>query len=135
MEWPPDALLLARLAACAFFAAVFIQSSLDKVFDRKGNLDWMTPYFAKSPFRGSVGFLLSVLTLVELTSGFGCAAGFVSLLVNGPMWIPELALSVVCFNFVALILGQRLSKDYAGAAATAGYFAGALVGLLLMAGH
>lgn len=127
-----DAIWLAQLAACAFFACVFIQSSLDKVFDRKGNLAWMEPFFEKSPFKGKVPFFLAVLTLLEMASGLGCAAGFLSILFKGPTWVPVVAMGIVCFNFVSLVLGQRLAKDYAGAAATAGYFAGALVGLWLM---
>jgi hypothetical protein len=128
-----ETILLARVLACAFFATVFVQSSLDKVFDRKGNLAWMTPYFEKSPFKGRTPLLLTALTLVELASGFGCAAAVISLLLSGPDWLPRLAMATVCLNFVMLVTGQRWAKDYASAAALAGYFAGALVGLSLMA--
>jgi hypothetical protein len=128
-----DAIVLAKVFACAFFAVILTQSSLDKVFDRKGNLDWLTPHFEKSPLRGMVPLMLTMVTLTELLGGFGCAASVISLLLSGPAWLPLASMSVVCLNFIMLMAGQRWSKDYAGAAALAGYFACALVGMWLIA--
>jgi putative oxidoreductase len=130
-----DALLLARMAACAFFATVFIQSSLDKLLDRKGNLAWMVPHFEKSPFNGTVPVFLSLLTVIELCSGFGSAAAIVALAFDIAHWLPISAMACVCLNLIALMTGQRWAKDYAAAAALTGYFACALIGLMLMSGR
>ena len=59
-----DILLIAKILPCAFFAVLFLQSGVDKVVDRKGNLAWMEPHFESSPFKGLVPMLLSVLTLM-----------------------------------------------------------------------
>ncbi len=122
--------LLATLFALAFFGVCFLQSGLDKVTDRKGNLDWLSPHFAKSPFRGIVPLLLSVLTLLEVGSGTACSAAIVSVLAGGPAWAATGALSLVCLTLLCLFAGQRLSKDYVGAAVLAGYSAVALLGLM-----
>jgi hypothetical protein len=126
-----DVLLLAKALVCAFFAVLFLQSGVDKIVDRKGNLDWMTPHFESSPFKGLVPMLLSVLTLMELATGLACAAGVVVALIQGPALVPQAAMTAVCATLIALFTGQRLAKDYAGAVSIASYFAAALLGLAL----
>jgi hypothetical protein len=128
-----DVLLLAKVFACAFFAVLFLQSGVDKIVDRKGNLDWLVPHFEKSPFRGTVPMMLTFLTLMELASGLASLVAIVVLLVHGPVIVPQAAMVLVCATFVMLFTGQRLAKDYAGAASLASYFAVGLIGLALMA--
>lgn len=129
-----DALTLARIFVCAFFAVCMIQSGLDKVFDWKGNLDWLTDHFSKTFLRGQVKFMLGTVTVIENLAGFTCAAAVVSLLLNRPPVLPMLGMSLVCLNLVMLFAGQRIAKDYAGAATLAMYFIVALFGLTLMPG-
>ena len=128
-----NALLLARLAACGFFAILFLQSGVDKLIDRKGNLDYLVPHFEKSPFRRGVPALLSLLTLLELASGLSAALSLFVVWSNGPHWIPVLSIGICCGTFLCLFLGQRLARDYAGAATIASYFGVALLSLYLMA--
>ena len=127
-----DPLGLARIFVCAFFAATFIQSGLDKIFDWKGNLDWLNGHFSKTFLKSQVPMMLGTVTLIEVAAGFGCLASIVVLLVKGPMEVPTGALSLVCLNLVMLLAGQRIAKDYAGAASLPGYFIVALFGLTLM---
>jgi hypothetical protein len=129
-----DALLLARIFVCAFFAACFIQSGLDKVFDWKGNLDWLNGHFSKTFLKSQVPMMLGTVTLIEVVGGFACLASVFVLLFKGPAIVPTVSLSLVCLNFVMLFAGQRIAKDYAGAASLASYFVVALFGLTLMAG-
>jgi hypothetical protein len=51
---PTDALTLARVFVCLFFAGTFIQSGIDKIVDWKGNLEWLTGHFSKTRLRGQV---------------------------------------------------------------------------------
>lgn len=129
---PPDSLTLAKAFVCAFFAILFLQSGLDKVTDRKGNMEWLTGHFAKSPFKGMVGLLLSVITLIELAAGvcslFGVVGAFLPFLAAFTVLGPSLA----CLALVMLFLGQRVAKDYPGAASLATYFAVALLGLAIV---
>ncbi|MEY4511892.1 MAG: hypothetical protein RLZZ450_4014 [Pseudomonadota bacterium] len=37
---------LVRLAVAALLAILFLQSGIDKVVDRKGNVEWLTGHFS-----------------------------------------------------------------------------------------
>jgi diacylglycerol kinase len=120
---------LVALLAGLLLAITLLQSGLDKVFDFKGNLDWMVPHFAKSPLAGAVPALLVILTVLELAAGALCGVGAVlALFGDHAPWL-QLGLVLAGLNFCALLLGQRLAKDYAGAAGLVPYFLAALVGL------
>jgi uncharacterized membrane protein YphA (DoxX/SURF4 family) len=125
-----DPLDVARFFVCAFFAVLFLQSGLDKVFDFKGNLEWMQPHFAKSPLKNAVPMLLSVVTVIEMSAGAMSAVGMVTLFFGTTAWA-VVGLSLACLALVSLFAGQRISKDYVGAAVLATYFGVALIGLFL----
>lgn len=127
-----DPIVIGRCAVCAFFCVLFIQSGLDKVFDQKGNLAWMTPHFANSPLKALVPLLLSLLTVLELSAGAMCGFGLVMLFFGTVRWA-TVGLAFVCLALVSLFAGQRIAKDYAGAATIATYVGVALVGLILLA--
>lgn len=116
----------------AFFAVCFLQSGVDKVVDRKGNLEWLSGHFANSPLKSTVPVLLGVITLLELAAGIFCAASIVGLLGLG--WSSQIvayAFGLCGFTLFCLFAGQRIAKDYVGAATLAGYFAVAVLGLVL----
>jgi hypothetical protein len=77
-----------------------------------------------------VPLLLSVVTVIELSAGAMCGVGVVMLFLGKPVW-GLVGLSISCLALVSLFAGQRIVKDYAGAATLATYFGVALVGLLL----
>lgn len=129
-----DPLLLARLFACAFFAAVFLQSGLDKVTDWKGNLGWLTGHFGTTPLKGMVPLMLGGVTVLELATGVACVGGVAALLLGWGLTLPTAGLALACLALVVLITGQRIAKDYAGAAVLAAYFGVALIGLWIMGG-
>lgn len=126
-------LLIARFLVTAWFAVCFLQSGTDKVVDRGGNLSWLQGHFAKSPLRSAVPALLSTLTLLELLSGALCAVGAVALLL-GNASPARWGLWLVGFTLLALFSGQRIAKDYAGAAGLVPYFLAALAGIYLLLG-
>lgn len=123
---------IARLAVLAFLAVLFLQSAFDKVLNWKGELGWITEHFAKTPFKNFVPQLLGVITLFELSSGLACALGFVMLALTGEEDIAQFAMTLCAMTFVQLFAGQRLAKDYPGAASIAPYFLIAVVGLVLL---
>ncbi len=129
MHWlnPLD---LAQFFVCAFFCILFLQSGLDKVFDFSGNLGWLTPHFANSPLRSVVPIMLSVIMVIELSAGAMSGVGAVMLFFDKSAWA-VVGLSLVCLALCSLFAGQRIAKDYAGAATLATYFGVALIGLWL----
>lgn len=112
----------------AFFGVLFLQSGWDKVADRKGNLDWLTGHFSQSPLKSMVPMLLSTLTLLELASGLVSSWAGVGLFVPVIAFPVEAALVTCGVTLLCLFAGQRIAKDYAGAASIATYF-----GVLLVA--
>ena len=117
----------------AFLAILFLQSGIDKIVDRRGNLEWLKGHFAKSPLAGIVPALLTIITILETAagafSGIGCAA--VILLHDSTLAFYGAVISAVAI--IALFLGQRMAKDYAGAAVLVPYFLLALVAIYLLA--
>lgn len=124
--------LLATLVG-SFFAVLFLQSGIDKIADRKGNLAWMVPHFEKSPFKGMVPLLLTGLTVLELATGVANAVSAIGIWFGLTNYAPFFALYLAGATFVVLFAGQRFAKDYAGAASLAAYFAALIAALVLIA--
>ena len=120
----------AQFLAAAMLAVLFIQSGLDKVLDFAGNLAWLQGHFAKSPLRGQVKAMLVTVTVTELLAGFVSAAGALVIAFDGRTAVALWGAQLAGLNIVMLFLGQRMAKDYAGAASLVPYFilsAGAIV--------
>lgn len=114
---------LLRMAFAAMVGILFLQSGLDKIIHWKGEKTYLTGHFEKSPLKGMVPLLLPVITLIELLAGLFSAAGFVQLLFKqGGTQIGFLGMSFGAEALIMLFFGQRMAKDYAGAAALAPYF-------------
>src|SRR5207247_6580565 len=71
------AIYLLQILVSAFLAILFLQSGIDKVVDRCGNLEWLKGHFAKSPLAGSVPALLTIITILETAAGALSAIGCV----------------------------------------------------------
>jgi hypothetical protein len=113
---------LLRLAFAAMVAILFLQSGLDKALNWKGNLDWLTGHFAKSPLKGTVPLLLPVITAVELSAGSCTAIGAVQVALHGDVTLGAWGCALGALAITLLFLGQRVAKDYAGAASLVPYF-------------
>jgi len=124
---------LAQLAASLFFAILFLQSGFDKVLDWKGNIDWLQGHFEKTIFKGYVKPMVATLTIMELAAGITSGAGAIIIAIDGRTTVSILGLSFASLAFLSLFFGQRISKDYVGAANLAIYFGVALVSLFLFA--
>ncbi|MGH1433742.1 MAG: DoxX family protein [Lewinella sp.] len=125
-------LTFTQLALTTFWAIVFVQSGLDKVLDRKGNLSWLKGHFKHSPLKGIVPLLLSVLTIVELTAGILCVIGITQIVISNDLTFAQYGIQLSTVALLMLFFGQRMSKDYEGAATIATYFAVALLSLYLI---
>jgi len=113
---------LPALFAAIFVAVLFIQSGLDKIFDWKGNLEWLTGHFSKTFVAGMVPMMLAMILIMEVASGFLAAAGVVYFLATGSLAVIFWAAVVGALSLTALFFGQRIAKDYAGAAVLVPYF-------------
>lgn len=117
--------------AALFVAILFIQSGLDKVFNYKGNLEWLTGHFAKSPLRGTVPMMLPVITAMEVATGVLAAVGIIYLIVTGVATLIFWASVLGAASLTALFFGQRVAQDYPGAAVLVPYLLLVLVMMYL----
>ena len=115
-----------------FLAILFLQSGLDKVFNYKGNKEWLTGHFAKSPLKNTVGLLLPTITLLEVAAGVCSALGVVLILLNGSTEIGLLGALLSALSILALFFGQRIAQDYAGAASLTTYFLISLAAIFVL---
>ncbi len=113
---------LPALFGALLVCILFVQSGLDKVFDWKGNLEWLTGHFSKTFLRGTVPPMLAAITVMELATGFLSGIGIVYFLVAGSVSLIFYASILGAASIAALFFGQRVAKDYAGAAVLIPYF-------------
>ena len=117
---------------CALLVSIlFIQSGLDKVFDRKGNLGWLTGHFENTFVAGTVPMMLAVITAMEITSGALSAVGIVYWFATGSTALIFWAGALGAASISALFFGQRIAKDYPGAAVLVPYFILMIIQMLL----
>src|SRR3954451_2357246 len=69
------AIYVTQIFGSAFLAILFLQSGIDKVIDRRANLEWLIGHFAKSPLAKMVPMMVTLITLFEISSGALSAVG------------------------------------------------------------
>lgn len=122
---------LPALLGSLFVAILFLQSGLDKVFDWKGNLEWLTGHFSKTFVAGMVPMMLGTIMILELATGVAAAIGIVYFLIAKSLAIVFAAGILGSLSLTALFFGQRIAKDYPGAAVLVPYFILTLILILL----
>jgi len=127
------AIYLLQILVSAFLAILFLQSGIDKVVDRRGNLEWLQGHFAKSPLAGIVPAMVTALTILEIAAGVLSAIGCAVIIFSRDPTIAFYGAVISAIAIVALFFGQRMAKDYAGAAVLIPYFLLTLVAIYLLA--
>jgi diacylglycerol kinase len=128
-----EAIYLLQLFTAAFLAILFLQSGIDKVVDRSGNLEWLKGHFAKSPLAGVVPAMLTIITILELAAGILSAIGCIFVLLSRDSTVAFYGAIISAIAIISLFFGQRMAKDYAGAAVLVPYFLITLVAIYLLA--
>jgi len=128
-----QATYLIQTFVSAFLAILFLQSGIDKVVDRRGNFEWLKGHFAKSPLAGIVSALLICITILELAAGALSSIGCLLVILLKDSTIAFYGAILSAAAVTALFFGQRMAKDYAGAAVLVPYFLLTLVAIYLLA--
>lgn len=123
---------LIKILLAAFFAILFLQSGLDKVIDWKGNLSWLKGHFAKTFLKGQVPLMLAIVTLSELAAGLLSAIGIVEIILTFKSTLAYYGAVLSVLSILMLFFGQRIAKDYAGAATLVPYFLISIVAMILL---
>jgi len=132
LHTPAGALFLSQILVPAFLSILFLQSGIDKVVDRRGNPDWLKGHFAKSPLAGMVPLMVLAITILELAAGALSAIGCVLITLSHDTTVAFYGAVVSALSILALFFGQRMAKDYAGAAILVPYFLLSLVAIYLL---
>ena len=123
---------LCQIFIATFLFIAFFQSGLDKVVDRKGNLDFLKAHFSDSPIVKIIPIMLSILTFLEIIGslmlGYGVYYAFVN---RSTLWI-FYGFVVIAITIIILFAGQRIAKDYLGAADLVPYFILIMLGIMSM---
>jgi len=127
------ALLTVRVGFAFFFAVLFLQSGLDKVFNFRENLSWLVSHFSKTLLSDTVPIVFTIITLLEVMAGLVSAYGIVELLIHGNSEIAFYGAILSMLSLLALFSGQRIAKDYAGASGLVGYFLASIFAILVLA--
>ena len=132
---PESAYYILQILISAFLAILFLQSGIDKIVDRRGNRAYLDQHFAKSPLAATVGPMFLVITILEVSAGALSGVGCALLLLSHDSTVAYLGAVVGAINLTALFFGQRVAKDYVGAAVLVPYFLLAITAIYLLAEH
>ena len=124
---------LLQILVSIFLAILFLQSGIDKVADRRGNIEFLRGHFAKSPLAVMVLLLVTIITILEIAAGGLSAIGCVLIILNRDPTVAFCGAVISAISITALFFGQRMAKDYAGAAVLVPYFLLTLVAIYLLA--
>jgi diacylglycerol kinase len=126
-------IFILQILTSAFLAVLFLQSGIDKIVDRRGNLEFLQGHFAKSPLAGTVPLLVTVITVLEIGAGALSAIGCAMIILTRDPAIAFYGAVISALSILGLFFGQRMAKDYAGAAILVPYFLLSLVAIYLLA--
>lgn len=127
MNFDTSSIILGLLSL--FFVVTFLQSGIDKVINRTGNLSWFQSVFGATILKPIITPLFYWITLQELfISGWMLIAAYCYLFCECSCcmftdWGFILSLALL----VQLFAGQRIAKDYVGASGIIPYIITALI--------
>ena len=125
-----NAIEIVQILSSIFFAIVFFQSGIDKIIDRKGNLNFFENHFKNTLFHKIYTHALTVLMLLELIAAILCAYGCIYSIVYKDTEFIFYGLLVTSIVLLSLLLGQRIAKDYVGAADITIYFIMCIISIM-----
>src|SRR5437867_11820711 len=99
---------LLQILVSAFLAILFLQSGIDKIVDRRGNLEWLKGHFAKSPLAGIVPAMVTAITILEIAAGALSAIGCVVLVFSRDSTVAFYGAVISTVAILALFFGHPL---------------------------
>jgi len=121
-----------HLLILVFLAITFLQSGIDKISDWNGNLSFLKEHFSKTFLRKSVPQMLGLILFGEIIVGFLSVLGIIQIYISGTTTLGFYASVIAAKILLALLFGQRVAKDYAGAMTITVYFMVTVFGVYLM---
>jgi hypothetical protein len=118
-----------ELLILVFLTITFLQSGLDKLFDWNGNKTYINSVFKNTFLKSTSSLLFIVIVVSEIIAGILSIIGVFQIYLHQTKTIGYLATIISAKTLLALLFGQRVAKDYAGAMTIAVYFAATIFGV------
>ena len=127
-----DPLVLCQIFIAVFLIVVFLQSSVDKIFERNSNLAFFQSHFSETILRHYTSYLLTIVTIFELIGALTLIYGvYYAFAAKTTLWI-FYGFVILAITIIFLLFGQRIAKDYAAAAQLVPYFILIMLGIMSM---
>ena len=130
MELPQQ---ITELLILALLIITFAQSGIDKITDWKGNISFLGGHFKGTFFGGLIPLALGIILIAEIIASVFMIVGGYELLTSGETQMALYGLVLSAITLLALLFGQRVAQDYAGAMTIVVYFIPTIFGIYLLA--
>ena len=130
MELPQQ---ITELLILALLIITFAQSGIDKITDWKGNISFLRGHFKGTFFGGLIPLALGIILIAEIIASVFMIVGGYELLTSGETQMALYGLVLSAITLLALLFGQRVAQDYAGAMTIVVYFIPTIFGIYLLA--
>ena len=128
-----DNLNIPLLFILIFHGIVFCQSGLDKIFNWKGNFDFTKETLTDKFPSTIVNLALFIVLILEILGGIFSVIGVFYLFIDSScLLFSQIGLSLCSLALLILMLGQRVSQNYADAKSIAIYFIISIIGMTLV---
>ena len=117
-----------RIITSLFLATIFLQSGVDKILNWNSEIAWMSKQFENTPLANSLQAGLFTVTILEVLGGGFSALGILWVLFRGELSIGLVGAMFCSTALCVLMFGQRMSKNYEGAASLVPYFIVSILG-------
>lgn len=124
--------LVLHILLLLFIVITFLTSTIEKVTDWKGQLEWFEKHFNETILRPKIAFFLKALIILDFITSALAVIGLITLLWNGDQTYGVYAHISAAITVLCMLLGQRIAKDYQGASSLSTYFLVLIFGLYLL---
>ena len=131
---PAETKLFLQVICSLFLAILFVQSGFNKIFRWDENWAWLIEYFKGTYLEKPTTPLLVVITVFEVAAGVFSAIGVITLLVTADVKFAYIGSVLATINITMLFFGQRVVKDYVGAANLVAYFILCVIATYILGG-
>lgn len=130
---PSEVKFFLQVICSLFLAILFIQSGFNKVFRWDENWSWLTDHFEGTYLEKPTTPLLVIVTIVEVAAGIFSGVGVIALFLGTAKWA-YLGSVLATVNITMLFFGQRVVKEYEGAADLVNYFILCVISVYILSG-
>jgi len=121
-----------QLLLLAFLLITFLQSGLDKIVDRKGNIAFLQEHFKGTFLAKNIPFFVGFLAVSEVIISVLILVGIAEIFLYQTTFYGFMAAALSAKVLLMLLFGQRVAKDYEGARTITVYFIATIMALYFL---